>query len=146
VIYPIKTLGQLPPILKAFRKAKGLTQAAIAERLGITQQSYAYFEANPASATMERLFLVLRMLNVEIAFPPPAPHLTSHLTSHLTPRPPTAPPRSARPSARQRRVRPYRRPFPSRAAALHQLERGKAGSHGASHVEYPQDCARHSPV
>ncbi len=67
MIYPIKTLGQLPLILKGFRKGKGLTQAVIAERLGITQQSYAYFEANPASATLERLFLVLRMLDVEIS-------------------------------------------------------------------------------
>ena len=67
MIYPIKTLSQLPLILKGFRKEKGLTQAAIAERLGITQQSYAYFEANPATATLERLFLVLRMLDVEIS-------------------------------------------------------------------------------
>lgn len=66
VIYPIKTLGQLPLVLKGFRKGKGLTQAAMAERLGITQQSYAYFEANPATATVERLVTVLRMLNVEI--------------------------------------------------------------------------------
>ena len=67
MIYPLKTLSHLPLILKGFRKEKGLTQAAIAERLGITQQSYAYFEANPASATLERLFLVLRMLDVEIS-------------------------------------------------------------------------------
>jgi HTH-type transcriptional regulator/antitoxin HipB len=74
VIYPIKTLSQLPLILKGFRKEKKLTQAAIAERLGITQQSYAYFEANPAAATLERLFVVLRMLNVEISLDqvPPA--------------------------------------------------------------------------
>jgi len=67
VIYSIKTLSQLPLLLKGFRKEKGLTQAAMAERLGITQQSYAYFEANPATATLERLFMVLRMLDVEIA-------------------------------------------------------------------------------
>ena len=67
MIYPIKTLSQLPLVLKGFRKEKGLTQAAMAERLGITQQSYAYFEANPATATLERLFMVLRMLDVEIA-------------------------------------------------------------------------------
>ena len=67
MIYPIKTLSQLPLILKGLRKEKGLTQAAIAERLGITQQSYAYFEANPAASTLERLFLVLRMLGVEIS-------------------------------------------------------------------------------
>ncbi len=65
--YPIKTLSQLPLLLKGFRKEKGLTQAGMAERLGITQQSYAYFEANPATATLERLFTVLRMLDIEIS-------------------------------------------------------------------------------
>lgn len=73
MIYPIKTLSQLPLVLKGFRKDKGLTQAVMAERLGITQQSYAYFEANPATATLERLFMVLRMLNVEIALNPTSP-------------------------------------------------------------------------
>lgn len=67
MIYPIKTIGQLPLVLKGFRKEKGLTQADMAERLGITQQSYAHFEANPASATLERIFMVLRMLDVEIS-------------------------------------------------------------------------------
>lgn len=67
MIYPLKTLGQLPLILKGFRKEQGLTQAAMAEKLGITQQSYAFFEANPATATLERLFTVLRLLNVEIS-------------------------------------------------------------------------------
>ena len=61
------TLSQLPLILKGFRKKHGLTQAAMAEKLGITQQSYAYFEANPASATLDRLFIVLRLLDVEIS-------------------------------------------------------------------------------
>ena len=65
--YPIKTLSQLPLVLKGFRKEKGLTQAAMAEKLGITQQSYAYFETNPATATLERLFLVLRLLDVDIS-------------------------------------------------------------------------------
>jgi HTH-type transcriptional regulator/antitoxin HipB len=54
-------------MLKAFRKERGLTQAAIAEKLGITQQSYAYFEANPAATSLDRLFLVLRILGVEIS-------------------------------------------------------------------------------
>jgi HTH-type transcriptional regulator/antitoxin HipB len=67
VIYPIKTLSQLPLVLRGFRKEKRLTQAAMAERLNISQQSYAYFETNPATATLERLFTVLRMLDVEIS-------------------------------------------------------------------------------
>ena len=67
VSYPIKTLSQMPLILKGFRKEHGLTQAAMAEKLGITQQSYAYFEANPATTTFDRLFRVLRILGVEIS-------------------------------------------------------------------------------
>jgi HTH-type transcriptional regulator/antitoxin HipB len=67
VNYSIKALSQLPLILKGFRKERGLTQAAMAEKLGVTQQSYAYFEANPATATLDRLFMVLRILNVEIS-------------------------------------------------------------------------------
>jgi HTH-type transcriptional regulator / antitoxin HipB len=73
MIFPIKTLNQLPLVLKAFRKEKGLTQAAMAEKLGITQQSYAYFEANPATATLARLFTVLRLLNVDISLALAAP-------------------------------------------------------------------------
>lgn len=65
--YPIKTLSQLTLILKGFRKEHRLTQAAMAEKLGISQQSYAYFEANPARTTIDRLFMVLRILGVEIS-------------------------------------------------------------------------------
>lgn len=64
--YPIKALAQLPPILKAFRKASGLSQADMAEKLGITQQSYAYFESHPVKAPLERVFLVLRLLGVDL--------------------------------------------------------------------------------
>jgi HTH-type transcriptional regulator / antitoxin HipB len=67
MMYSIKTLSQLPLVIKGFRKKKRLTQAAMAEKLGITQQSYAYFEANTATATLERLFMVLRILDVEIS-------------------------------------------------------------------------------
>ncbi len=73
MIYPLKTLSQLPLVLKGFRKEKGLTQAAMAEKLGITQQSYAYFEANPATATLDRLFMVLRLLDVEISLDQTSP-------------------------------------------------------------------------
>ncbi|AGK49584.1 helix-turn-helix family protein [Burkholderia thailandensis MSMB121] len=64
--HEIKTLDQLRPILRGFRKVAGLTQAMLASRLGVTQQTYAQFEANPASASVERLFKVLRVLDVEL--------------------------------------------------------------------------------
>jgi HTH-type transcriptional regulator / antitoxin HipB len=73
MMYSIKTLSQLPLVIKGFRKEKRLTQAVMAEKLGITQQSYAYFEANPATATLERLFMVLRILDVEISLNQIAP-------------------------------------------------------------------------
>ncbi|QGZ58667.1 helix-turn-helix transcriptional regulator [Paraburkholderia acidiphila] len=64
--YPLKTLSQLRPILVGFRKKAGLTQKDVAARLGISQQSYAAFEANPEAASVERLVRVLRLVDVEI--------------------------------------------------------------------------------
>jgi HTH-type transcriptional regulator/antitoxin HipB len=66
VDYPIKTLGQLRPILQGFRKAAGLTQAGMASHLGVTQQTYAQLEANPAAVSVDRLFKVLRVLGVDL--------------------------------------------------------------------------------
>lgn len=64
--YPIKTLNQLRPILQGFRKSAGLTQAAMASHLGVTQQTYAQLEANPAAVSVERLFRVLRVLEIDL--------------------------------------------------------------------------------
>ena len=64
--YPIRTLQQLRPILIGFRRQAGLSQAAVAALLGVTQQSYARIEANPAATSVERLFTILRLLGGEI--------------------------------------------------------------------------------
>ncbi|EGO1316007.1 helix-turn-helix transcriptional regulator, partial [Salmonella enterica] len=40
-VYPLKTLNQIRPLLIGFRKANGLTQKEVSERLGVTQQTYA---------------------------------------------------------------------------------------------------------
>ncbi|CAB3810128.1 helix-turn-helix transcriptional regulator [Paraburkholderia fynbosensis] len=64
--YSIKTLSQLRPILQGFRKTAGLTQAAMASHLGVTQQTYAQLEANPAAVSVERLVKVLRVLQVDL--------------------------------------------------------------------------------
>jgi HTH-type transcriptional regulator/antitoxin HipB len=72
VDYPIKTLSQLRPILQGFRKTAGLTQAAMASHLGVTQQTYAQLEANPAAVSVERLVKVLRVLQVDLKLTPTA--------------------------------------------------------------------------
>lgn len=64
--YPVKTLNQLRPFLVGFRKTRGLTQAELARRLDVTQQTYARMEANPATASFERIFRVFSILGVEI--------------------------------------------------------------------------------
>ncbi|HAM5519386.1 TPA: helix-turn-helix transcriptional regulator [Escherichia coli] len=66
--YPLNTLNQLRPLLIGFRKANGLTQKDLSERLGVTQQTYSRLEANPASASIERLFKVFSILGVKISF------------------------------------------------------------------------------
>lgn len=68
--YALKTLNQLRPVLIGFRKANGLTQKDVSERLGITQQTYARLEANPASAGFERLFRVFSVLEWRSYFHP----------------------------------------------------------------------------
>jgi len=73
-VYPLKTLNQLRPLLIGFRKANGLTQKEVSERLGVTQQTYARLEGNPSSASIERLFKVFTVLGIEMV-------LTSDSTS-----------------------------------------------------------------
>lgn len=70
-VYPLKTINQLRSLLIGFRKVNGLTQKDIAERLGVTQQTYARLEANPGSASIERLFKVFTVLGVEIELSSP---------------------------------------------------------------------------
>ncbi|CAB3800211.1 hypothetical protein LMG28688_05123 [Paraburkholderia caffeinitolerans] len=64
--YSLKTVSQLRPMLLGFRKQAGLTQEQVAQHLGISQQSYAAFEAHPESASVDRLFRVLRLFAVEM--------------------------------------------------------------------------------
>jgi HTH-type transcriptional regulator/antitoxin HipB len=65
-VYPVRTLNHLRPLLIGFRKSQGLTQQEVAERLGVTQQTYARLETNPASVSITRLFRVFTVLGVEI--------------------------------------------------------------------------------
>jgi HTH-type transcriptional regulator / antitoxin HipB len=72
VDYPVKTPLQLRPLLVGFRKAAGLTQAQMASHFGVTQQTYAQIEAKPESASIERLFHILKLLGVDIVLTQPS--------------------------------------------------------------------------
>lgn len=64
--YPVKITSQLRPLLIGFRRSAGLTQAQVAERLGVTQQTYSQLEAKPEAVSVDRLFRVLRLLKVDM--------------------------------------------------------------------------------
>lgn len=81
--YAVRTSEQLPALLKAFRKEAGLTQAQVAMRLGITQQTLSALERNAQKVGAERLLQLLGILGVEMVLQPrdlkagPTPHATS---------------------------------------------------------------------
>jgi len=64
--YPVRTVGQLEPILRSFRKGKGLTQGELALRTGVTQQALSALESKPHRASFERLLAYLAALDVEV--------------------------------------------------------------------------------
>ena len=64
--YAIRTAGQLEPILKAFRKERGLSQVELAKKIDVTQQALSLLEAAPHRASFERLMSVFSALGIEV--------------------------------------------------------------------------------
>lgn len=66
--FPIRTEAQIGMLLQSFRKARGLSQAELADQLGISQQNLSDLERNAAKASTGRLFRILALLKVELVF------------------------------------------------------------------------------
>lgn len=64
--FPVRTADQLPGLLQGFRKAAGLTQADVASRLGITQQTLSSLERNATAVSAARLMKLLSIVGVEL--------------------------------------------------------------------------------
>jgi HTH-type transcriptional regulator/antitoxin HipB len=62
-----KTPAQLGAILRGFRKQRGLTQQAVADRLGLRQKVISLAETHPDRLSLARLFQLLSALGVELA-------------------------------------------------------------------------------
>ena len=60
--YPVVTPAQLRLLLRALRKARGLSQAQVGAMLGVTQQRMAQIEARPASATFDTVLRLIALL------------------------------------------------------------------------------------
>jgi HTH-type transcriptional regulator/antitoxin HipB len=72
VRFNVRTAEQLPPLLQAFRKQAGLTQAEVALRLGVTQQTYSAMERNADKVGTARLLKLLNILGVELSLGKPS--------------------------------------------------------------------------
>jgi HTH-type transcriptional regulator/antitoxin HipB len=64
--YPIQTDQQLPLLLRSLRKARAMSQAELAERLGVTQQTVSQMERNAAAVTVQRLTKTLSVLGAQL--------------------------------------------------------------------------------
>jgi HTH-type transcriptional regulator/antitoxin HipB len=77
----LSVADQLGPLLQAARKSSGLSQTALAGRLGISQSRLSAMELNPASINLGQLLALCAALQLELhlqakALPPGAPAKT----------------------------------------------------------------------
>lgn len=68
--YPIQTPGQLAAHLRAFRQAKGLTQATLGQALGVGQARVARIEGNPTSISVDQFLQLLSALGLQMVLSP----------------------------------------------------------------------------
>ena len=66
----VRTSGQLGPILKKLRKAKGWSQHALGEKVGLSQERISVIENHPEKVSLDSLLTVLMALEVEMQVAP----------------------------------------------------------------------------
>ena len=64
--YVIALPSQLTQHLRSLRKARGLTQAGLAQLLGVVQSRVADIEANPGAVGIEQLMQILSVLGAGV--------------------------------------------------------------------------------
>jgi HTH-type transcriptional regulator / antitoxin HipB len=66
----LQTLAQLSNHLRSFRKARGLTQAALGELTGLDQTRIAKIERDPSLVSVRQLLKLLTVLRVRVLLEP----------------------------------------------------------------------------
>nr|WP_175129414.1 helix-turn-helix transcriptional regulator [Achromobacter piechaudii] len=64
--HPLLTPGQLGSVLQAARKAQGLTQSALAIRIGLSQSRVSHLELHPHELSVEQLITWCSALGLEL--------------------------------------------------------------------------------
>lgn len=63
---PLLTTTQLGRMLHSARKAKGMTQSAVAARMGLSQKRISALELAPGTITAEQLIKLCAVLGLEL--------------------------------------------------------------------------------
>jgi HTH-type transcriptional regulator / antitoxin HipB len=66
----VRTSGQLSPILKQLRKAKGWSQFELGKRIGLSQERISVIENHPEKTTINQLLTLLMVLDAELQVGP----------------------------------------------------------------------------
>ena len=80
--YPIHFADQLKQHLRSLRKARGMTQARLAQALGTTQSRVAHIEADPTAVSFDQLFQVLSSLGVDVVLRDRSPSQVEKSAAH----------------------------------------------------------------
>ena len=62
----VTTPAQLGEILRGRRKARGIPQRELAQKLGVSQNRLSALESNPERMTLDRLIAAANLLGLEI--------------------------------------------------------------------------------
>jgi HTH-type transcriptional regulator/antitoxin HipB len=66
VEFPVTTPEQLGAAIRAYRIAKGITQAELGKRIGFAQNAISDFERDPGRSSLRRLYRMLSALHLEM--------------------------------------------------------------------------------
>jgi HTH-type transcriptional regulator / antitoxin HipB len=94
--YPLRLVSQLRAHLQALRKQRGLTQAQLGKRLGLSQVRIAEIEANPGVVSVDQLARILSALGATLVL--------RDLAVEAAPKPAAVPPSTAESSRGPRRA------------------------------------------
>ena len=66
----VRTSGQMGPVLKQLRKAKGWSQLELGKRIGLSQERISAIENHPERVTLDQLLTLMMTLDAEILIGP----------------------------------------------------------------------------
>ena len=62
----VTTPAQIGEIIRGRRKARGLSQAELARRVGLSQSRLSILESDPSSVSLDQLILLVKLLGLEL--------------------------------------------------------------------------------